>query len=64
MDPVQVAQKIYEMPPKDGFTVAQFSPSPTSSARCDFMKRSSEAGSIAEATVRALPDTSRSATFG
>ncbi len=43
MGEVQVGQKTYQMPPKDGITVAQ--PSPTSSDRFDFMKRSSEAAS-------------------
>jgi hypothetical protein len=41
MNQVQVEQKSYQMPPKVGITVAHFSPSPTSSDRCDFTKRSS-----------------------
>jgi hypothetical protein len=42
MSQVQVDQKTYQMPPQDGFTVAYFSPSPTSNDRLDFTKRSSE----------------------
>ena len=41
MDEVQVEQKSYQMPPREGFTVAHFSPWPTSTDRPNFMKRSS-----------------------
>ena len=43
MSQVQVEQKSYQMPPQDGITIAHFSPSPTSSDRFDFTKRSSAA---------------------
>jgi hypothetical protein len=42
MSEVQVEQKTYQMPPQDGITIAHFLPSPTSSDRFDFTKRSSE----------------------
>ena len=37
----ETGPKNYRMPPQDGITVAHFLTSPTSSARFDFMKRSS-----------------------
>ena len=43
MNGVQIEQKSYEMPPRDGFTVTVSSPSPTSTDRLIFMKRSSAA---------------------
>jgi hypothetical protein len=45
MSKVQVDQKTYEMPPREGFTVAHFLTVPTSSDRFDFMKPSSEVAS-------------------
>ena len=45
MNSVQIEQKNYEMPPKEGFTVAIFSPSPTSTDRLATMKRSSAVAS-------------------
>ena len=39
---VQVEQKSYQMPPRDGLPPHTFSPSPTSNERLDFTKRSSE----------------------
>ena len=41
MSQVQAEQKTYQMPPQDGITVAHLSPSPMSSDRFDFTKRSS-----------------------
>ena len=42
MSQVQVEQKNYQMPPQDGFIVAQFLTVRTSNDRLDFTKRSSE----------------------
>jgi hypothetical protein len=41
MNAVQVDQKSYEMPPREGISIAQFSPSLTSSDRLATTKRSS-----------------------
>jgi hypothetical protein len=42
MNNVQFEQTGYEMPPREGFTVAHFSLSPTSTDQLDFTKRYSE----------------------
>ena len=41
MSGVQIEQKSYEMPPREGMSIAQFLTSPTSSDRLATTKRSS-----------------------
>ena len=45
MNQLQVGQKIYQMPPQDGFSVAHFITVSDVNGRSDFTKRSSAAAS-------------------
>ena len=64
MNPVEIDQKSFEMPPREGSASHIFSPSPTSTGRLASTRRSSAVGSSAWAIPSARLATSRSPTRG